>query len=357
MKDSIPTRAKYLLPYRWQWKNVIKYRNHKLSDNARKRLKWMDYYVEKGNASLTCRRFDIPRSTFYYWLGRFYPNDLISLEDEARRPHNVRHPEVSEDLKLEAIEIRTTFKGWGKVKIQKILINRGKFLGRNSIQRIINEAGLKRIAREKKYYKRKKRKHMYSVPKEILEQPGGLVYMDVKHLYLPGRERIYQFTAIDHATRMMKVKLYSRITSRCGKEFLKYIMEEYPFEYIQYLGSDNGSEFLGELEDELDRLKIKHVFTTPSSPKQNPYAERMIRNIIDEVYYYNGLEVSMRKQQRVLHNYAFVYNNIRPHHSLDLKTPREQFNILSRKNVSPKSVQDVLGQYIFCPILFDFDIM
>ena len=81
------------------------------------------------------------------------------------------------------------------------------------------------------------------------------------------------------------------------------------------------------------------------SPKQNPYAERMIKNIIDEVYYYNGLEISLRKQQEVLDNYTFVYNNIRPHHSLNLKTPREQFNILSGKNVLPKSVQHVLGQH------------
>jgi hypothetical protein len=318
-----------------------------LSEKALMRLRWMDHYAEKRNASLTCRHFDIPRSKFYYWLSRFDSNDLRSLGDTSRKPNNVRKPEVSEDLKLEIIELRSTFKGWGKVKIQRILINRGKYLGRNSIQRIINEAGLKRIPQKKKYYKRKKRKHTYTVPKEVLSQPGGLVYMDVKHLYLLPGLRVYQFTAIDHATRMMKVKLYSRITSRCGKDFLRYILKEYPFERIQYLGSDNGSEFLGELEDELDKLKIEHVFTTPSSPKQNPFAERMIKNIIDEVYYYNGLEISMEKQQEVLDNYAYVYNNIRPHHSLDLKTPREQFNILKR--VSPtKSVQYVPGQHIAC---------
>ena len=344
MKDSIPTRAKYLLPFRWQWKNAIKYKDSDLTSKALIRLKWIDHYTQKGNASLTCRYFDIPRSKFYYWLKRFDPEDLSSLEDKSKVPKNVRRPEVPEELKLEVIEIRTTFKGWGKLKIQKILTNRGKYLGRNSIQRIINEADLKRIPQKKKHYKRKNRKHMYSVPKEILEQPGGLVYMDVKHLYLTGGERAYQFTAIDHATRMMKVRIRSAITSRSGKSFIKYVMREYPFK-IQYIGSDNGSEFLGELEDELEKLKIKHVFTTPRSPKQNPYAERMIRNVIDEVYYYNGLEVSIKKQQEVLDNYTFVYNNIRPHHSLDLKTPREQFNMLSRKGVSPPTVQYVPGQY------------
>lgn len=308
------------------------------------RLKWIDHYTEKGNASLTCRYFDIPRSKFYYWLKRFDSNNLNSLEDKSKRPDKVRSPEVSEDLKLEVIEIRSTFKGWGKIKVQQILKNRGKYLGRNSIQRIINEVGIKRIPLKKKYYRRKRRKHMYSVPKEVLDQPGGLVYMDVKHLYLLPGLKVYQFTALDHATRMVKAKLYTRITSRSGKDFLRYIMEEYSFEKIQYIGSDNGSEFLGELEDELEKLGIKHVFATPSSPKQNAFVERMIKNIIDEVFYYNGLESSVKRQQRVLDNYIYVYNNIRPHHSLDLKTPREQFNILS--NVSPtQSVQHVLGQY------------
>ena len=346
MKDSIPTRAKYLLPYRWQWKQLFNIKNSKLSKKARMRLKWIDHYVEKENASLTCRYFDISRSIFYYWLQKFDLSDLSSLENTTTKPHKVRTPEVSDELKLEVIELRAKFKGWGKEKIQQILLNRGKYLGMNSIQRIINEAGLKRIPHKKKYYKRKKRKHMYSVPKEILEQPGGLVYVDVKHLYLLPGMKVYQFTAIDHATRMLKVKLYTRITSRCGKDFLNYIMKEYSFKRIQYMGSDNGSEFLGELEDELESLKIKHVFTTPSSPKQNAFVERAIKNIIDEVYYYNGLETSMKKQQEILNNYTYVYNNIRPHHSLDLKTPREQFNILSRGIVSPtQTVQHVLGQH------------
>ena len=333
MKYSTPMRARYLLPYRRQWKDI--FRLKKISKKAKERLKWIDYYIKKGNASLTCRHFDIPRSKFYYWLERFNPDDLSSLEDKSRRPHRVRKPEVSDELKLEVIEIRKKFKGWGKEKIQKILMNRGKYLGRNSIQRIINEAGLKRIPKKKKYRKRKNRKHMYSVPREVLKQPGGLIYLDVKHLYLVGGYKVYQFTAIDHATRMTKVKLYSSIKSRSGKNFLRYIIEEYPFKKIQYIGTDNGSEFLGELEEELKKLKIQHVFTTPRSPKQNPYVERMIKNIIDEVYYYNGLEITIEEQQKVLDEYIYVYNNIRPHHSLNLKTPRKQFNILSKIIGSP----------------------
>lgn len=169
---------------------------------------------------------------------------------------------------------------------------------------------------------------MYAVPKEVREKPGGLVYIDVKHLYLPGGQKAYQFTAIDHATRLIRIKLYSRITSTCGKMFLKYIQRDYPFERIQYIGSDNGSEFLGKLDEELEKQEIVHVFSSPGCPKQNPYVERMIKNVIDEVYQYEGLEISMKKQQSRLDEYVKVYNEERPHHSLNLNTPYEQYTML-----------------------------
>ncbi len=154
------------------------------------------------------------------------------------------------------------------------------------------------------------------------------MYLDVKHLYLPGGQRVYQFTGIDHATRLMRIKLFTGITSRCGRMFLNYLQEKYPFVRIQYIGSDNGSEFLGELDKELEKRKIKHVFSSPRSPKQNPFVERVIRTVIDEVYYFEGLEVSMRKQQKRLDEFVKVYNEERPHHSLNLNTPMEQYMLL-----------------------------
>ncbi len=292
------------------------------------RLKWIDYIVNGNNVLKASRHFDIPEATVRYWYKRFKANDLTSLEDKSRRPDNVRRTPVTLEEAQKVIEIRTDrrYQGWGKVKIQKLLEGEGISIGQNRIQKIINEAGLRRIpSSKKKYYKRKNRRHMYAVPKEVLKQAGGLVYLDVKHLYLPGGQRVYQFTGIDHATRLLRIKLFTRITSRCGRMFLDYLQEKYPFKEIQYIGSDNGSEFLGELDSELDKREIKHVF---SSPRQNPYVERVIRTVIDEVYYFEGLEVSMRKQQERLDDFVKVYNEERPHHSLNLNTPMEQYMML-----------------------------
>ena len=74
-------------------------RTSELSREARRRLKWMDYYQQRGgNARLTCRHFDISPQTFYRWRGRYNPRDLGSLEDRSHRPRRLRQPTWSPEL-------------------------------------------------------------------------------------------------------------------------------------------------------------------------------------------------------------------------------------------------------------------
>lgn len=324
MKYGTPTRLKYRMPYNKT--SVIQ----SISPKAQMRLKWMDYVEQRNSIRKASRHFDIPESVIRYWKKKYQPYNLKTLEDKKKTPHKVRTSPISLEEAQRVIELRLKYKGWGKTKIQVLLEREDIHIGQTRIQKIINGANLKRIPHaKKKYYRRKNRKHMYAVPKQVLKKPGGLVYLDVKHLYLPDGQRVYQFTAIDHVTRLMRIKLFTNITSRCGKLFLDYLQQEYPFKRIHYIGSDNGSEFMGEMDEELKKRKIIHVFSSPRSPKQNPFVERVIKTVIDDVYYFEGLEVSMKKQQEVLDRYVKVYNEIRPHESLNLKTPFEMFRELS----------------------------
>lgn len=293
----------------------------------------MDYIDEGNSMRKAGRHFDIPEATIRYWRKKYNRWKLRSLEDDSRRPRNVRVSEVSFEVIERVVELRQKY-GWGKLKLQVLLKREGIHVGQTRIQKIINQTGLKRKKKGRRNKLRKSRRHMYSVPKEVLEQPGGLVYLDVKHLYLIPGKYIYQFTAIDHATRMLRVKLFTRITSRCGKLFFEYLDKHFPFDRIQYIGSDNGSEFLGELEKEFEKRGIIHVFSTPRSPKQNPFVERVIQTTINDIYLRKGTEVTLKKQQRVLDKYVKIYNEIRPHESLDLMTPEEQFKMLRDKSTS-----------------------
>ena len=69
-----------------------------VSKGAARRLRWMDHYADHGNAGLTCRYFGISAQTFYRWKNRFDPYDLTTLEEDSRRPHQVRHRETPAEV-------------------------------------------------------------------------------------------------------------------------------------------------------------------------------------------------------------------------------------------------------------------
>ncbi|MFZ6016349.1 MAG: helix-turn-helix domain-containing protein [Nitrospirota bacterium] len=95
-----------------------------LSLEARKRLKWMDYYRNhSNNASLTCRYFGISRKTFYKWLNLFDPSNLRTLEDRDRTPKNTRKREITPQEESRIISLRKQYLVWGKLKLQRLYQN------------------------------------------------------------------------------------------------------------------------------------------------------------------------------------------------------------------------------------------
>lgn len=338
---GIQTRLKYNMPYTYANMTRIK----PMSKKAEMRLKWMDY-IDKGNSVGKCaRHFDHPYRTVKYWRDRYNRWDLSTLEDKSRKPRIYRRREITKEVEQMIYEIRMyELPGAGKITIQRYILNEyGIVVGQQSIQRVINEQGLKRVSKPRNNSNlHKNRRHMYSVPKKIMNIPGGLVYLDVKHIKI-NRQKWYQFTALDHSTRMLGVKLYRKITSESTREFFKYLDKTYPFERIRYIGTDNGSEFLGVFDVYLTDRGIKHVFSSPASPKQNPFVERVIRTIIDQLYKIYGLEDNPKLQQQALDDFCYRYNYKRPHQSLNLLTPMQMYDTLS--NNSLKILQDVPDLY------------
>lgn len=107
MKYDTQTRVKYLLPFRWRWKDLMRYRDSDISDKAVMRLKWIDYIVAGHNILQTSRHFDHPEATIRYWYNRFNPDDLSSLEDKSKSPHECRRSPVSLEEAQRVIELRT----------------------------------------------------------------------------------------------------------------------------------------------------------------------------------------------------------------------------------------------------------
>jgi transposase-like protein len=107
------------LVYLYQMANDLK--RNQLSAQAKKRLKWMDYYQKTKNVSLTCRHFGISRQLFYYWLKRYNPSNLSSLEDRDRVPKKRRQREITQEQESRIVALRKKYLRYGKEKLALIL--------------------------------------------------------------------------------------------------------------------------------------------------------------------------------------------------------------------------------------------
>lgn len=113
-------------------------RGRDLSPDARRRLKWMDYYESHGrNAALTCRYFGISRQTFHRWRRRYNPQRPSSLEERSRRPHRVRQPTWTPEL-VEAVQhLGKHCSRWGKDKLTPLLRAAGWSISTSMAGRIL----------------------------------------------------------------------------------------------------------------------------------------------------------------------------------------------------------------------------
>jgi putative transposase len=109
------------------------------------------------------------------------------------------------------------------------------------------------------------------------------------------------------------------------------LREAFPFDTApRFVLHDNDSTFLGEFVKCIDSMGIEEVKTSPRSPWQNPYCERLIgsirRECIDHVIILNEQHL-----QRILREYVAYYHESRTHQSLDNDCPEP------RPVVRPKS--------------------
>ena len=76
--------------------------------------------------------------------------------------------------------------------------------------------------------------------------PGHHVQVDVTFLKLVGKDgratRRYQYTAIDDATRIRALKVYTRHTQKNAMHFLDYVIKRVPFR-MHTVRTDRGHEF------------------------------------------------------------------------------------------------------------------
>lgn len=302
-----------------------------ISPEAKRRLKWLDWYQTHGrNARLTCRHFGISPDTFYRWKKRYKPRCLKTLEALSTKPKTFRRSTIPQPTVNLVVKLRREDMGFSKYKLARILQRDYQIiLSPSSIARILKDKGLIQEANLARDIKKRKRIN-YVIPrirasKQLrYKRPGYLVQIDTKHLIVLG-QTYYQFTAVDCYTKIAFSKVYTRATSVKGKGFLLDLLNFFPFK-IKALQTDNGSEFLLFFHQECVKQRITHYFSFPRHPKDNALVERLIQSTIYELWLFDeALVPELDYLNQKISWWIGRYNTYRPHQSLNYLTPMEYY--------------------------------
>jgi transposase InsO family protein len=294
---------------------------------ARARLRVLRHHEQvTRNVSQTCRYFGISRTLFYRWRARYRQHGLVGLQDGPRGPRHHPHTTPPHIVAL-ILQVRRE-REYGPLRLSFFLQRyHNVYVSAPTVHRILKRHRVPQVSR-KRYRPGPRRRREIAVP-------GQSVQVDVKHLKLGGR-RLYQFTAIDEATRYRVLQIYAHNSVRSATAFIEELRRRFPAA-IQRIQTDHGSEFGTDFTWHLRDLGLGHRHIPPGCPESNGKVERSHRTDADD-FYRRGLFRSPAELAQKLRQWEFEYNHRRPHLALRGKTPAER---LCELRIAADGVQEL----------------
>lgn len=294
---------------------------------ARIRLGWFMEAERLGSVRKACLSLGVPKSTYYYWHGRWLAGEkkLSSLMDEPKSPKS--HPNDPDEEKVNLVVQLRLGMMYGEDNISNILLrDYGIKLSHKGVNAILSRAGLLEQRKKKVRIGRKLDTYPYA--------PGEVMQLDVKHWRTKG----FQYDIIDCCTRIKFKYVFEDMNVNTTVKFLKMALKFYkPAFKIQLVQMDNGSEFTNnwvrknqKIENRMalpERWLIAHGIEfrhiPPSSPHLNGRIERS--HGVDKWRYSKMTTGShtLKELRDFCIEDCLDYNTYRPHSMLGNKTPLE----------------------------------
>jgi transposase InsO family protein len=156
-------------------------------------------------------------------------------------------------------------------------------------------------------------------------RPGDLVQVDTVHISTTDNDRRYQFTASDYVSKFTARAASYKITSSAATRVIDAILDRLPVTPVA-LQVDGGSEFMAVFERACASHRIRLYVLPPHSPKLNGVVERMNRTSREEIYDLSlHANTTIDEHNQLLKDQDYIYNYIRPHEALGMKTPNEYY--------------------------------
>lgn len=324
--------------------NPLKY---PLSDEAKKRLKWIYIIHFECNKKVgqAARRIGISRT----WLSQINSKwlksdkDPRSLEPKSKAPKNTsKRNKIAKETENKIIAVRKEYH-WGKDKLMTVLERDYDIqVGSSTINRYLGKHGLLdtkisnriKIAHQNKIEQKQKCRP----PEEIKDyKPGALVEKDMKFIVKMGafinpekykaKENFwYQHTVLDSFTRIKIIGLAEDSESKTAVAVQAECENRLPFQ-IACANTDNGAENEKDFADYLAKSKIVHFYSRSGTPTDNPRVERS--HLTDEVEFYQHGNIckTFAKQKQKIADWEYRYNYVRPHQALGNLTPMDFYGL------------------------------
>lgn len=280
---------------------------------------------QSGELDVTelCRRHGISRKTGYKWIARYEREGPDGLEDRSRRPHDcpwAADPELIE----EAVRLRSSRRqplGVRKIRPRLIQLYPDRDI---PSERTLHNHFVRR-GLVKKRRRSRKRPHP-GRPTAPFDEPNSIWTADFKgHFKTLDGIYCYPLTVQDGCSRyLLGCQGLAGTRFVETKQVFRRLFHE--FGLPARIRTDNGVPFASMALGRLSRLSVWWIklgilpdLIEPASPQQNGRHERMHRTLkADTTIPPAG---NRSAQQRRFNEFRSYFNDVRPHESLDDRTP------------------------------------
>lgn len=275
--------------------------------------------VLEGQSTKTslCLEYGISRPTGDKWIQRYLENKPLS--DQSRKPH-ITANRISDELESLIVQYRQQYPAFGAAKIHRIMMNDGitELPCVKTFNNVFHRHGL--ITKEASQAATPNVRFQKSRPNEMWQA-------DYKgHFRMENGERCHPLNILDD---------FSRFNLCCEAQRGETLQEMQPvmIRLFQEYGlpdtflCDNGNPWgtaqsvgFTSFEVWMMDLGILVLHGRPIHPQTQGKEESFNRSLTKECLKLNTF-LNIEDTQQKFDAYRNVYNNIRPHHALDLAVP------------------------------------
>ncbi len=268
-----------------------------------------------------CRRFGISRKTGYKWVRRYRETETLdALADRSRRPR--RSPRLtSPEVVAQVVRLREQT-GWGSRALQRILArDHALRVGRSTIDRILRREGLLGGPRQRPASRRFER-----------SKPNELVQMDFKGEYrLRDGTICYPLSLLDDHSRFALAlapqpsQHGAGVRSVLTSTFARYgLPEAMLIDHGNPWWSSTNGHGLTQTAVFLLRQGVQLIYSGIGHPQTQGKVERL-HGTVARWFRHHGTPPSFSAFAEQLAAFRRLYNQVRPHESLDLETPASRY--------------------------------